>query len=216
MKNQPFLRDIVWILGAGIVLALMVNAFSVKPLPFLRESVEKVAVSDAALFTPPPHPADTNGTAAARARTRDRRDIPVIAPLHEKALANPESSAAAAGNQSSSKKIRIISLDQFLRLMRTSKPVVIDGRDSASYLKGHVKGARNVYGLAVGDYFDRLVYIPRDTLIIVYCNNPDCHLGRMVVEFMTEIGFTNIYLYDDGWDGWEHARMPVDTIPVKW
>ncbi len=215
MKNQSLLRDIAWIIAAGILLSLMVNAFAVKSLPLVRRPVEKVAVPDSALFAPRPQAADTHHAANSPAPRVGGREVPVIAPLHEKALANAESAANAAKTQFS-KKVRIISLEQFLRLLRESRPVVLDGRDSASYMKGHVKGARNVYGLAMADYFDRLVYIPRDTLIVVYCNNPECHLGRMVIEFMTDIGFTNMYLYDDGWDGWEMAHMPVDTIPVKW
>jgi 3-mercaptopyruvate sulfurtransferase SseA len=33
----------------------------------------------------------------------------------------------------------------------------------------------------------------------------------MVAEFMQAIGFKRLYLYDDGWDGWEKAKMPVDS-----
>jgi hypothetical protein len=28
---------------------------------------------------------------------------------------------------------------------------------------------------------------------------------------MVSMEFKNICLYDDGWDGWEKAKMPVDT-----
>ncbi len=57
----------------------------------------------------------------------------------------------------------------------------------------------------------RLAVIPRDTLIIVYCSNSECPLGRSLAEFLGVMEFKNLLLYDDGWDGWQKAGMPVDT-----
>jgi rhodanese-related sulfurtransferase len=100
------------------------------------------------------------------------------------------------------------------RLMAEKHPLIFDARDTAAYRKGHVKGARNIVGQEAGNHFSEMVTIPRDTLIIIYCNNPECHLGRMLAEFMGAVGFTNLLLYDDGWDGWEKAKMPVDSTTV--
>ncbi len=222
MHRSPVIRDLLFILGVGILLALTVNAFSAKRLSLVRQSVEKVAVADSALFVPAAPQAETTAHLAPQTSPKG---TPVVAPLHEQALRRADSLAKAGARPVTASppatvpgasSLRIVTLEQFLRLQRDAKPFIIDGRDSAAYLKGHVGHARNAYGLAIEDYFDRLVAIPRDTLVVVYCNNPDCHLGRMVIEFMHNIGFTNLLLYDDGWDGWEKAKMPVDTVVHPW
>ena len=216
MSQHPLVRDILFIVGFAAILALTVNAFSAKRVPLIRQTVDKISVGDEALFTALPPRADTARPDSSRpASAVQREKIRVVAPLHEQALKRAESTAVATPPSPAS-SLRMISLDQFTRLQRDSRPFVIDARDSAAYREGHVRGAHNAYGLAIEDYFDRLVPIPRDTLIVVYCNNPDCHLGRMVIQFMRDIGFTNMLLYDDGWDGWAKAKLPADTTNVRW
>jgi rhodanese-related sulfurtransferase len=216
MKKQSISRDIILIICASIVLAFGYNALSPKGIPVIRREVEKLAITDSALFSSSKGRNDSTDRPSSPAQSAthdDHADVRVIAPLHEQALAHPES----VSRKSDKKDVfRVISLNQFIRLMKETKPLIFDARDSASYVKGHVKGARNADGLEADSYFDRLVPIPKDTLVVIYCNNPDCHLGRMLADFMGAIGFTNLYLYDDGWDGWEKEKMPVDTVAVSW
>ncbi|MBI1803088.1 MAG: rhodanese-like domain-containing protein [Ignavibacteriae bacterium] len=224
-SQRPLIRDIAIVLGTSIFLAFTFNIFNSKSIPLVRKEVEKVSVSDSALFSSFPQRKDSASTAGNEGQTPestkdDHTDVKVIAPEHDRALKNPDSVAATvAGERKQETKkdvFRIITLDQFKRLMAQAKPVIFDDRDAEGYRKGHVKGARNLYGLEADQRFEQLVTIPRDTLIVLYCNNPDCHLGRMAADFLTAIGFTNLYLYDDGWDGWEKAKMPVDSTTVQW
>jgi rhodanese-related sulfurtransferase len=205
MLQRSLFRDVCMILAASIVLAFAYNYISPKSLPLIRKEAEAPPGPDT---LKPESAADHNGGSQ-----KDHPDVKVIAPLHERALADSTSTPKI---QKKPDVFRIISLDQFRRLMKERKPVIFDARDSVEYIQGHVKGARNVYGLATDEYFERLVPIPRDTLIIIYCNNPECHLGRMLADFMGAIGFTNLLLYDDGWDGWVAAKMPIDTAIVHW
>lgn len=206
MKTQQSLtREILIIIVLSVLLAFTYNAFSGKRIPLIRKEVEKVNVSDSTLF----------GSNEKKDSTQSS-SIKVIAPLHERALANADSMAKVVVAEKKDKEIfRIITLDQMKRLMVEKHPLIFDARDTAAYRKGHVKGARNIFGQEAGDHFEEIVTIPRDTLIIIYCNNPDCHLGRMLAEFMGAIGFTNLLLYDDGWDGWEKAKMPIDSTVAE-
>ena len=218
------MRDVAIVLATSIFLAFTYNVFSSKSLPLIRKEVEKVSVSDSELFSPSPVKKSSQPTVgSSRAMVTnggDHPDVKVIAPEHDRAIKNPDSMAAVVAKErkkAAAKEVfRIITLDQFKRLMANAKPVIFDNRDAEGYRKGHVKGARNLYGLEADQQFERLVTIPRDTLILLYCNNPECHLGRMAAEFLGAIGFTKLYLYDDGWDGWVNAKMPVDTTMVDW
>ena len=212
MKKLSTGKEAALIIGISVVLGLLTNAFSAKPLPLIPSQARNVAVSDESLFGAPVRGSDTPAPPPVK-----RSDaVKVIAPLHDQALKNPDSTAAAAASPRKEETTKIIFLAQFRRLMKDAHPLIIDGRESDAYAKGHVKGAHNAYGLEIEHYFERLAVLPKDTLVLVYCTNPECHLGRMVTEFMTAIGFTNIYLYDDGWDGWEKAGLPADTTDVPW
>ena len=109
----------------------------------------------------------------------------------------------------------IISLDQFKRLIAGHRGVILDARNKEDYVKGHVAHALNIPAMEEDQYFDQLAPIPRDTLVIIYCNGPDCHLGRQLADFMAVMEFNDMVLYDDGWDGWTKAHMPVDSAVGK-
>ncbi len=207
--RHSVLREIAAIVVLAVVLSLSYNAFSAKGLPLVRIPPVKVEVSDSVLFsTVEKVSRDTLPTPASA-----KGNPPVIAPLHERALRNPDSAAAAVVHENAAKRalLKIIKLDQLKRLLAQHRGVLLDARSEEDFAKGHIRGAKNVFALEVEKYFEQIVAIPRDTLVIIYCNNAECHLGRSLAEFMQSINFSNLVLYDDGWDGWTAAQMPVDT-----
>ncbi len=191
----------------SVFLALIYNSFAPKRIPLVRRFVPKVAVSDSTLFGAPSTSGDTGSA------KKNKPDVKVIAPLHERALAQGDTSTPPA--EENLEMYQIITLSQLTRLLEADHNMLIDARDEDAYKKGHIKGARNIPGLSADKSFPELAPLPRDTMVLIYCNNPDCHLGRMVAEFMHAIGFKRLYLYDDGWDGWEKAKMPVDSSEAK-
>ncbi|HEV8537876.1 MAG TPA: rhodanese-like domain-containing protein [Bacteroidota bacterium] len=207
------MREIAIILSLSIILALAYNAFSPKGLSLIRVEPLKQLVSDSTLFSPTG--TDTSGTPAGPPDTAKWSSIKVIAPLHDRALRNPDSMKAVVKKGNEATVYRIISLDQLNRLLKARRGFLIDARNEEDYLKGHIKGAHNVYGQEPEKHVEHLVQIPRDTLVVIYCNNPECHLGRFLAEFMAVMEFKNMVLYDDGWDGWEKAKMPVDSTIVN-
>ena len=207
------MRELGVILLLSVVLALVYNTFSPKGLPLISVKPKKILVSDSALFSQPTP--DTTRNVGTKSDTSTANQIKVIAPLHERALRNPDSMKAVVQAKKEETVYKIITLDQLKRLLKTRRGVLIDARSEEDYLKGHIKGAKNVFGQEPDKYFEPLVQIPRDTLVIIYCNNPECHLGRFLAEFMAVMEFKNIVLYDEGWDGWEKAKMPVDTAITR-
>ena len=208
--NSPksTVREVFIIILLSVFLALIYNLFSPKGLPLIRTEPKKIAVSDSALFS--------QQSPRVMDQTKDtikEQQVKVIAPLHERALKSPDSVAAVVQKDREKKEeaLKTVTLGQVKRLLKAGRGLFIDARDSISYQKAHIKGARNMFGEEVEKHFEELVMIPRDTLIVIYCNNPECHLGRMLADFMSAIEFKNLYLYDDGWDGWEQAGMVNDT-----
>jgi rhodanese-related sulfurtransferase len=205
-KLMSLVGEISRIIVFAGVLAGVHNFFSSKSIPFIRAVAHNVTVSDSELFARGPiSPADSGQNQGGK------RDVRVIAPLHDKALARADSGVVDSARSSAEQVYRIISITQLNQLLSAGHMLLIDARDSAAYRKGRIDGARNIFGLAADEHFAELAPMPRDTLVVIYCNNPECHLGRMLAEFMGAIGFKRLYLYDDGFDGWEKAKMPVDS-----
>ena len=210
MKTRhSVVRETGMVVFLAVFLSLAYNAFSAKGLSLWRIAPARVEVPDSVLFSTLERISSDTLPAAGSVIA----DPNVVAPLHQQALRNPDSSARAVEQETeeSRAQLKVIKLDQLKRLLAQHRGVLLDARSEEEYGKGHIQGARNVFALEVEKYFEQLVELPRDTLVIIYCNNPECHLARTLAEFMETINFSNLYLYEAGWDGWVAAQMPVDT-----
>jgi rhodanese-related sulfurtransferase len=210
-SRHPLFREILLIVVLSVGLSLTYNAFSAKGLPLVRVAPVKVEVADSVLFSTLERVSRDTVPAPAPA------EVTVVAPAHAQAMRSPDSVAAVVRKEKEDRQavLQVISLEQLKRLLVQRRGVLIDARSQDEFAKGHIRGAKNIDALEVEKYFEELVAIPRDTLVIIYCNNAECHLGRTLAEFMESINFTKLYLYDDGWDGWTAAQMPVDTAAVR-
>jgi rhodanese-related sulfurtransferase len=211
-KNKSLVHEVGIIIVISVFLAIVYNVFSSKGIPLIRKNVIKMSVSDSLLF-----PDAIKVDSLKLINTQDTtilKDIKVIAPLHERALKNPDS-VAKLYPPKSDPVWKIISLEQLNRLLAEKRGILLDARTEEEFKKGHIPGAQNIPGLEPEKYVEQIITQPRDTLIIIYCNNPDCHLAQMLAEFLSVMEFKNLYLYDDGWDGWKKAQMPIDTSFTK-
>ena len=190
--NTSLAKESGKLLLYALLCAFTYNGFSPKGLPLIPREVKKESVSDSTLF------GGGSGT-----------------PKTEGAQPAQDSAATAVQSGKHNETFRIISLDQFKRLRGEKRGMLVDARTAEDYSVSRIPGAMNIPGEKVADHFEDVAELPRDTLVILYCNNPECHLGRVVAEFLTAIGFTNILLYDDGWDGWIAAKEPIDTVRIK-
>jgi len=212
---KTIIRESLMIVIIAAGLAFIYNAVSPKSLPLIRTKIKSETVSDSALFSessPKTTTVDSSSTVV-RNDTVGPNNVKVIAPLHDRALARKDSIEKATGKKDEP-VYKIITLDQLKRLMDQKRGILFDARNDDEYRKGHIKGARNIPALDAGKHFAELAVIPRDTLVLIYCSNSECPLGRSLAEFLGVMEFKNLLLYDDGWDGWQKAGMPIDTTVV--
>lgn len=198
-RDKSLVHEALLVLLLSVFLALVYNAFSQKSLPLIRKPPVKIATADSALFSWKETKLDSIAGTKSTA----------IPPPHERARASRDSSAAPIAKKKDT-GYKIVTLDQVKRLLGEGRGVFIDGREPEEYAQGHIRGARNVPYLEVDKHFEELVAIPRDTLIIIYCHNPECSLGRDLADFMSQMEFHNLYLYDNGWDEWIASGMAVE------
>jgi len=203
MGTKPLLRESFFLVILSVFLSVVYNSFSPKGLPLIRKPATRTVAADSTLFSPrTPKTGSTSGSSSMK------QQIPVFAPLHQRALANPDSMAALMAKKEKS-EFTIVTLEQVKRLLSEHRALFIDARGADEYEKGHIKGALNIPYLEVDKHFEEIVNIPRDTLVVVYCHNPDCSVGRDLVSFMKQLEFRNLLVYDNGWDEWEKTGMPI-------
>ncbi len=179
MKTTSLGKEIATVVAVAVAVGFTFNAFSPAGIPLVRSAPIKVPVADSEIFGVP---ADTASPA----------------PL---SAARPETSGQAV--------FRVITLDQMKRIVDERRGMVLDARAPAEYEQGHIAGAQNLYAMEPDTWVGRIAEIPRDTLVAIYCSNPHCPYGRDLAEFLGAFGFSNMLLYDEGWDGWSAAGLPA-------
>ena len=89
---------------------------------------------------------------------------------------------------------------------------VLDVREPAEYLMGHLPGAENVpRGVLEFKVGDHPVLTDRNADILLYCKNG----GRstLAAHTLKRMGFTNVKMLTGGFDGWAGTVHTVETDP---
>lgn len=105
----------------------------------------------------------------------------------------------------------IVTTDQMKHLVKTGNALIIDARNPEAYINGHIPTAINIPFLEVFNYVETLHPIPRDTLMIIYCEGVHCELSKNLSQFLKGMNFTRIYLYDDGIEVWNAQNLPLEV-----
>ena len=104
--------------------------------------------------------------------------------------------------------------------------IVIDARNDAEYVEGHIKGAllipyNEVSAKEVGfeaseDKFD-LTKLPQDknAPMLLYCDGTPCWKSYKASVLAIRGGYKNIYWFRGGYPEWKAAGYPVDTGKPK-
>ena len=90
-------------------------------------------------------------------------------------------------------------------LMNENRDVyILDVRMRNEYRKGHLRNAKNI---TLGDVDKRLVKIPRNSKVLVYCRNGARSVR--VIRRLEVAGYTNLYHMHEGYRGWKKAGYPT-------
>lgn len=78
----------------------------------------------------------------------------------------------------------------------------IDSRDPELYAEGHIPGALNIPFEELADHIAKLNAIPKDQIIVFYCDGGDCHISHDLAEYALSNGWRRICVYVGGWEEW--------------
>lgn len=210
------------LLEAGFVILLAIglavgfNMMNPKRIDWIKPEYQRVQASDAELerllgdeppaattsvttgaaSTPTPAPTTTTAAAPATTTTSATTTTPVTtAPTTDSVKAAPAFVAEPG-------VIREITYDAFRKLLGRKTTYLIDARIPEKFAEGHVQGAVNVDGNTVEANIPQILSIPKERVIVIYCDGGHCELSHRVADVMSRFGYGPILIYTGGWAEW--------------
>lgn len=91
-----------------------------------------------------------------------------------------------------------------------STVLLIDAREEKEFAEGHIACANiiNVPADHAHEHLDRVTAFDGWT-IVLYCTSRTCDAAQRVYNLLNSSGFTNLKIYEDGWEAWSQAKLPV-------
>jgi rhodanese-related sulfurtransferase len=106
--------------------------------------------------------------------------------------------------------LEMISLDAAKDIFDSKKAFFIDARHEFDYAEGHIQGAVNLVLKMFDAQRSRLGNIPKNTLLVVYCDGAECNSSIELAVKLTDDGFTNVKVFFGGWQEWKSAKFPSE------
>lgn len=213
------MRDIAIFLAVAVGLSIGFNSMNPKAIAWIKPEFERQAATQSDiekyLTTPPPAPTQKNEiiqqgpTPGEQPTTATSvKPSPAAAPaVSQPAPSNERASVAAPSFTPEPGVVREIKYDMFVRLLEGSANYLIDARGAEKFAQGHIKGAVNYYGGDVQSRIpDLLANVPRDRVILIYCDGGECELSHHVADVLKQFGYGPVFIYTGGWAEWTSKR----------
>jgi rhodanese-related sulfurtransferase len=228
------------IVAAGIILALVANAFASRDrkvsLVGTYPNALKVPTREAAV-PPAPVPPPVTQTVATTTQpatitvppTATTSTQPTATAAIETVGLNPKAKTPAAPATTTAPTptrefavhpdkpyIEIAFND--VKALHDKNVLFLDARRTSVYEQGHITGARtySVWESDIDDKVQKLFAERSDTAaqnlpIVIYCSGGDCEDSHMLAQKLWGIQFNNVYVYKDGFPDWQQHGAPVHT-----
>ena len=104
-----------------------------------------------------------------------------------------------------------VGLDEARTLFEKNNAIFVDARHSFDFRRGHIKDSRNI-PLADFDQSEQsIASLPKDTVIIVYCDGSECNSSIELAAKLYERGFGGVRIFFGGWQEWTANKLPTET-----
>lgn len=106
--------------------------------------------------------------------------------------------------------IRIVHLEETRNLMAGGAKV-LDARPEEEFAEGHIPGAMLFDYYELGRYMEEVLpLLSREERIVVYCSGRECDDAELLARELYTLGFTRLYVYKGGYEGWLDSGLPVE------
>ena len=103
---------------------------------------------------------------------------------------------------------KYINYEQILKFLNNQNFQFVDARSPESFAKGHIGNAVNIYPYNENkeEYLKSISMLPRNKILIIYCDGGNCDLSDIVAEEAISFGYKQVLLYHGGWEEWEKKQ----------
>lgn len=103
-----------------------------------------------------------------------------------------------------------ISYEEAVALFNAGAALFVDARHEYDYKLGHIKGAINVPLQDFALERSPLSSLPKDTLIVTYCDGAECNSSIELAQKLAAAGFTKVKMFFGGWNEWKQHHLQVE------
>ena len=87
----------------------------------------------------------------------------------------------------------------------------VDARSQNDYDNGHISGAISLplgqFEAGIESFLNRY---PPEQPIVTYCSGRTCEDSHILAQALSDVGFTNVRVFIDGFLGWETGGYPIE------
>jgi rhodanese-related sulfurtransferase len=107
-------------------------------------------------------------------------------------------------------KLEMISFEKAKELFESEGGLFIDARHEFEYKAGHIRGAMNIALKEIETHRTVLESIPKEKMLIVYCDGAECNSSIELALKLIELKFTNVKVFFGGWQEWKANNLSID------
>ena len=96
--------------------------------------------------------------------------------------------------------------DVFLK----GEALFVDARHTYDFGSGHIKGAIRVPLQDFNEIHPLLTIIPKDKMLVTYCDGEECNSSRDLALKLRSAGFSNVRVFFGGWKKWLANGQPKE------
>ena len=86
----------------------------------------------------------------------------------------------------------------------------LDARPIEDFEHERIPGAVWLYWAKVDALYDKaLGKLPKDSLLIAYCSDPECSTAIKLADALVARGHTRVFIFLEGLPGWTEAKYPT-------
>jgi len=104
-----------------------------------------------------------------------------------------------------------ISLTEARTLFETGGAIFVDSRHHFDFRRGHIRSAVNIPLANFESAQKTVAALPRDKVIIVYCDGSECNSSIELAAKLYEQGFGGVRFFWGGWQDWVSNKLPTES-----
>ncbi|HYF02678.1 MAG TPA: rhodanese-like domain-containing protein [Patescibacteria group bacterium] len=89
------------------------------------------------------------------------------------------------------------------KMLFERKVLFMDARPPHQHAEGNIPNSMNVDVQDFETNIPRIIGLPREQPIVVYCGGGTCDLSHELADRLATFGFKKVYIYTGGWEEWK-------------